>query len=323
MGKHKDLILNIKKYESDEVAEQTASSFLPSALMLSKESKKEKKKKKINDAEDWFNEVMNSQDIKVNKYSGKNDLFSEAGINYDKKKKKKKKKNKDGVDLVDYKKEFAPESALYKNLLIDQTKFVQDLQNEYNNIKSVKGTNRGVNKQISELVENITSARSLAMQLVDKQVGIKKQVADLSLKQKKEFGSGAGIGDNMSDFGSNYLKQIISSRGLLTGGGDGDVTISDYDDDEISLSLSESVDDDANSESNRYLKYENQNVSVYVVIINDDFENYEFVAKNEDGEVLSDYPLPYKTPISVNKSTNIATDSYGKKYFIIWETDNS
>ena len=43
----------------------------------------------------------------------------------------------------------------------------------------------------------------------------------------------------------------------------------------------------------------------------------------EDGDALHDYPLPLKTSISVNKSTNIATDSYGKKYFIIWENDNS
>lgn len=322
MGKHKDLILNIKKYESDEVAEATASSFLPSSLMMSKASKKEKKEKKKKDADDWFNDVMKSQNIKMNKYSGKNDIFNESGIGDYKKKKKKKKKDKKNDDLVDYKKEFAPEAALYKNLLIDQTKFTQDLQNEYNSIKAVKGANRGVNKQISELVENITAARSLAMQLVDKQVNVKKQIADLNIKQKKEFGSGSLNTDNMGEFGSSYLKQLISNRDVFTGN-NGDLTISDYDDDEISLSLKESVDDDENSESNKYLKYENQNVTVYVVIINDDIENYEFIAKNEDGEVLDDYPLPYKTAINVNKSTNIATDTYGKKYFIIWETDNS
>ena len=322
MGKHKDLILNIKKYESDDVAEEVQSSFLPSSMMITKERKKEKKKKKIKDVDDWFSSVMSSQNIKLNKYSGQNALFNESGIEYDGKKKKKKKKKDKGNELIDYKKEFAPEATLYKNLLIDQTRFTQDLQNEYNNIKSVKGTNRGVSKQLTDLIMNITSARSLAMQLVDKQVAIKKQVADLNIKQKKEFGLGNESSENMGEFGSNYLKQIINSRNVFAGN-DGDGTISDYDDDEISLTLRDSLDEDENSESNMYLKYENQNVTVHVVIINNDVDNYEFIAKNEDGDVLHDYPLPLKTSIAVNKSTNIATDSYGKKYHIIWETDNS
>jgi hypothetical protein len=60
-------------------------------------------------------------------------------------------------------------------------------------------------------------------------------------------------------------------------------------------------------------------VQVYVVITNNDVENYEFLAKDQDGIVIDDYPLPNHTNISVNRSTNIATDTFGKKYTIIWQ----
>ena len=46
--------------------------------------------------------------------------------------------------------------------------------------------------------------------------------------------------------------------------------------------------------------------------------NYYYLAKDENGDVISDYPLPSRTSISVNRSTNIATDVYGQKYPIIW-----
>ena len=41
------------------------------------------------------------------------------------------------------------------------------------------------------------------------------------------------------------------------------------------------------------------------------------MAKDEEGEIIDDYPLPIHTQLSINRSTNIATDTYGKKYQII------
>ena len=80
-------------------------------------------------------------------------------------------------------------------------------------------------------------------------------------------------------------------------------------------------DENFNSEDNTdlYLKYENRNVTIYVVIHGDDVENYEFVAEAEDGEVITDYPFPSHTKISINRSTGIATDYFGQKYPIRWE----
>ena len=70
-------------------------------------------------------------------------------------------------------------------------RFTDSLQKEYDAIKSVKSSARGVSKQMSDLIENITEARSLSMQLVDKHVNVKKQIAELNIKQKEKFGKNA------------------------------------------------------------------------------------------------------------------------------------
>lgn len=323
---HDDLISQLRDMEDDNYVTDgglSSSVFFPSSML--KDQKKEKKKyddvtAENYDPDEWFEEMLSFGDSKLDHRSKKikNSLFENAGIG-DYKKKKKKKKNKDGVEVVNYKQEFEPEMALYRNLLMDQNRFTESLQKEYDNISSKKGTSRGVTKQLTDLIANITSARALSMQLVEKNVNAKKLIADLSLKQKKELGLGANEGENMTDFASSYLKQMLTDRKAISSTS-GENTVAEYSEDELFNELSNSLIDEEErpEEVEKYLKYENQNVNVYVEIYNNDIENYKFVAKNEDGDIIDDYPLPNHTNISVNRSTNIATDIFGKKYNIIW-----
>lgn len=333
-NKHKSILSDLKDMEDDSYINSSgisASSFLPSSMLKPQKEEKEKKKKEKKeiwndyDPDDWFNEMVAFQNTKVSKSKGMNSLFDSAGITG--KKKKKKKKNKDGhVDLVDYKKEFEPEIALYRNLLIDQNHFVESLQREYDALKSSKSSARGVNKQLTDLIENITDARTLSMQLVEKHVNAKKLIAELTAKQKKELGGLAGDGENMADFASNYLKQMLNERKTLLGEG-GDPNVAEYTEDEIFDNITLNLDNgdfgnldiDRSDETEKYLQYENRNVSIYVAITDDDVENYEFVAEDENGEEIPDYPMPNHTKISVNRSTNIATDTFGQKYYIRWK----
>lgn len=321
-----DQLKDIENYEFDEMAptpQSSSDSFLPSS-MLKPQKKKKKDEDDDYDPDQWFAELMGTRNgISKTRKKIKSDLFDDYGLSD--KKKKKKKKNKDGSNLIDFKQEFEPEMALYKNLLVAQNKFTDSLQREYDAIKSVKSSSRGVSKQMSELIENITDARSLSMQLVDKHVSVKKQIAELTMKQKEKFAKELSDGDSMSDFASSYLKQMLNDRQALLDP-TGNASVSDYSDDdmldEINLSFGNNEDDENfNSEDNTdlYLKYENRNVTIYVVIHGDDIENYEFVAEAEDGEVITDYPFPSHTKISINRSTGIATDYFGQKYPIRWE----
>jgi hypothetical protein len=323
--KKTDILSRIQDIESDDISlssDSSTSTFLPSSMLT--KSKKEKEPEKSDeefeyDADAWFSEMLGFEGVKVASKKQRNALFDSAGITG---KKKKKKKHKKEGEFVDFKKELEPESALYQNLLMEQTRFTESLQKEYDSIKAVKSSSRGVTKQMTDLMENITHARTLAMQLVDKQVAIKKQAAELNMKQKKELNGNLDSSENMADFASSYLKQMFNERQALFNSGSGDPAVSDYTEDELFDELASSLnseDTERPEEVDLYLKYENRNVQVYVVITNNDVENYEFLAKDQDGIVIDDYPLPNHTNISVNRSTNIATDTFGKKYTIIWQ----
>ena len=321
-SKHNKLIDKVREIEEftyDNMAPTPKSSSAIGTFLYDLPEKSEKEfNEEIQsdgyDPDEWFNELVYGH-TKIGKSNSKkitDDLFV-----FDKKKKKKKKNGKAG-ELIDYKKEFEPEMTLYKNLLTAQNKFTDSLQKEYDNIKSVKSSSRGVSKQMSDLVENITQARSLSMQLVDKHVNAKKLIADLSLKQKKEFGALVGEGENMADFASSYLKQMLNERQSILDP-TGESVVADYSDDEMLDEISSvfDEDDDRPEEVDQYLKYENKNVEIFVVITDNDIENYRFIAKDDEGNEIFDYPMPNHTPISVNWSTGIATDTYGKKYNII------
>lgn len=274
----------------------------------------------------WFSSLVEFQSPKMDKKKIHTSYFDENGIFVDGKRKKKKKKDKEKSKLTDFKKEFEPEIALYKNLLLEQTKFTKDLQKEYDHYKNTKATSRGVSKQVTDLIENITSARALAMQLVDKNVNAKKLIAELSMKQRKEMGLDSESLENMNEFGSMYLRSMMENRKAAQSMGD-DTDIMDMEEDELFDELTQTLDNDEESlrtdDANKFLEYEKKKVVTYVIIGKDDdgrydFNDYDFLAYDENGDIIEDYPLPVKTKLSVNTSTNIATDEYANKYPIKW-----
>ncbi len=313
-SKREKLLDEIRLIEDDD-SSMSSTGFLPSSLLKDSSEKKESKKKKdlsliFDDNDDWIKSIMN---IKVSKSKCKRgDLFEfEEG-----KRKKKKKKKKKG-ELTDYNKEFETEATLIKNLLQDQSRFTDSLQQEYDKIKSAKSTVRGVTKAISDLIENINGARALSMQLVEKNINLKKLIAELSIKEKKELGLGNDGGD-INNFAASYLNKMINERGNLLNG-TGVAEVGEFTDDEMFNALSEGLTDTDRSEDvEKYLKYENRNITTYISVNNDDIEDFNFISKDEEGEIVEDYPVPQVPSISLHRSTNIATDNYGKKYPIIW-----
>lgn len=313
-SKHQKILDQIREVEDmTDYDIASTGTFLPSSIIKSNESDAKKENDDIDNYsetdDEWFNTLSDIK-IKKSKYTS-GSIFD---IDFGKKKKKKKKKKS---ELIDYAKEFEPELNLYRNLLADQNRFTDTLQKEYDNMKSSKSSARGVNKTMTDLVENITGARALAMQLIEKNVNAKKLIAELTMKQKKEFGNG-GEGENMSDFAGSLLNKMISERSQIVGTGS-PAEISDFTEDELFDSLSESLADSERSEEvEKYLKYENRNITIYVSINSNDVEDYFYYALDEEGNEIADYPLPLRTSLSINRSTGIATDSYGKKYQITW-----
>lgn len=314
----------------DELSDlDNGSVVLPSALMTrSKETSKDVDKDEkpqigeMPDPDDWLATLSSFKAPKPKK--SKKPIFS--GFELDKKGEgKKKKKNK---QFLSHKKDFEPEIALLHNLQVEQDKFVDSLQRKYDQLENTKSTARGVGKYTTDLVNSITSARQLSMQIADKSIAIKKTIADLDFKEKKEFGSKDNNSQkSLSDYTTSFLKQMTTAgRGVLTQGySPAYESFEDIDPNEEGLfssiadALSESETPQRSDDAEKYLKYENAGIEIVVDWYDsrdaDDIDNkYDFVAYNKYGEIVNDYPLPMKTRLNINRSTGTATDIYGNKY---------
>ena len=328
-----DLISELEYLSGDSYMEDHAdeipSSFISVGFLKKRKPEGIEEKKEKIESDDWFSELV--EDCKEaeagaslsrrGKASSLDDLFGE-------KKKKKKKKKKQG-EPTDFRKEFESENALYTNILRDTTRFVDSLQREYDSINSKKGAGRGTTKNTQDLVSNIISARQLATSIVEKKVNLKKLATELSFKEKKELGLGAQEAGNLGEYGSAYLKQLIDQRQMLFNEGSDEIT--EIDENDVSSYLDESMarpvteeeinlygKSDRTDEAEQYLIHENDNIQVVVSINHDDTSDFYYIARDEDGNEVPDYPMPVSKIVSTNRSTGMAIDEFGQKYEIEW-----
>ena len=303
--------------------------ILPSSVMSVKnEEDKKKEKKKHNGPdefsllgredesdEEWLESLTKMPKLKCKKRLN-NAIFEAMGEKKGKKKKKKK------GDMTDFKKEFDPEVRTIQHLLVEQNDFVSKLQASYNMMTKTKSSSRGIGKFENDLIANINTARKTSYDLAKGLIDAKKTIADLTMKERKEFGSANLDGDNMSDYASGFLKQLISAdrKSFM---GNGDIDVEDVTEDAIGDQIFESMTandayEERSDEVSKYLKYENENVKVKVILHPD--ETYDFVALDDHDNVITDYPVPSSsTQISINRSTMRARDNYGVSYELIIE----
>lgn len=308
----KELLNSISKFSDDaSFAEEEVS--LASSNITPKPKKKKKEEETFANPESWFESVMNKADIKVYKGSSRSDLF---GNEFSKKKKRKKKKN---GKLTDFNKEFETETALINNLLVENNRFIDNMQKTYNHITSTKSTYRGITKSTTDLAATITSARSASLNMIKAKVDIKKLAQDLHMKEVKEYGiTNTEAATDITNSAALTLKGLIEDRANVIDSNKDAFEIYDADesDDRISELLSESLSDiDISDESNKYLKYEKDNVKIKALVNPNDDQDYEFVAVTDEGKILDDYPLPSNAgSLTINHGVMTARDQYGRKY---------
>ena len=314
-----------KKSLLDEFDDLESSSSVISFSERSEEGKKKeeeyKEMKEANEEvkDDWFLTLEQFRDPKVKTSSrkkGNPELYDFLSGGNGKKKKKKKKGDK--KELKDYKEEFESETALMRNLLADSTRFTDSLQKRYDTLEASKSSARGVGKFTTDLISAINQSRSVSLQLLDKISSLKKTAIELNMKERKEFGAnGIGDSDDIRDFSANLLKKMIQ-QDRSDAAFYGDDTPMDGNEDAIFGNISEALEGtDRSSDIDKYLKYENRNVS-FMVNISRGTGEFEVVAVASDGEYIDDYPIPKVEHLDINESTGIATDEYHNRYSINW-----
>ena len=310
----------LDEYDELELEEPAMSfnKFRPSEIKKEKETSELAKSVDEDEIDDDWLGVLSqwkTPKVKTHKNYRNSDVFDflhgESG-----KKKKKKKKEKEGPK--DYYDDFAPEIGLMRNMLEDATKFTDSLQKRYYALESTKSSARGVGKFTTDLISSINQARSVSSQLLNNITSLKKSIADLNMKERKEAAAAnGGDGEDLSNFSASFLRKLIqqdrSDAAMY-----GDAVPISGDEDDIFDNISELLADNGRSdEVDKYLKYENRNVEL-VAYVDPDTDAYEIKAIAEDGEELYDYPIPEVERMDINHSTEIATDEYHTRYRIIW-----
>ena len=334
----------LDEYDELELEEPAMSfnKFRPSEIKKEKETSELAKSVDEDEIDDDWLGVLSqwkTPKVKTHKNYRNSDVFDflhgESG-----KKKKKKKKEKEGPK--DYYDDFAPEIGLMRNMLEDATKFTDSLQKRYyalestkssareqsrftsslqkryDTLESTKSSARGVGKFTTDLISSINQSRSVSSQLLNNITSLKKSIADLNMKERKEAAAAnGGDGEDLSNFSASFLRKLIqqdrSDAAMY-----GDAVPISGDEDDIFDNISELLADNGRSdEVDKYLKYENRNVEL-VAYVDPDTDAYEIKAIAEDGEELYDYPIPEVERMDINHSTEIATDEYHTRYRIIW-----
>lgn len=339
---HDEIKLTNNKKKKSLFADLRDASKSPFSIAKEEEIVKEEKKKQADrvreslkeypqDAEDnefaWLDDFTNMK-LKPGKRRCKDSFFGDFSDGEEETpKKKKKKKNKE--DKIDYSKHFATEERLLATMLTDQMNFVTSLQRRLDHMMDTKSTAMGVSKYMTDFIEGLNQARTLSMQLVDKKVGIKKTIADLNMKERKEFGKkDDDAGKDMTAYSASVLRQIMGDRqnyvqqGAMPLADNSPINFEDINQfPDIDDMMGEATGDDPNDETNTYLKYEDSGVQIRIVYRGRDNDklDYDFIAEDRNGNVIEDYPLPIKTPLAINNSTGFATDSYGQRYPIEFE----
>lgn len=309
--------------EFDEMEQETLSmsfnQFRPKEVKKDKEAKALAEANQEEEDDDWEYTLsqFRTPKVKASKNYRNSDVydFLHGGSG---KKKKKKKKEKEGPK--DYNEEFETDIALMRNMLQDATKFTDSLQKRYYAMEASKSSARGVGKFTTDLISSINQSRSVSSQLINNITSLKKNIADLNMKERKEAAAAAAgsyDGENLSDFSSNFLKKLIqqdrSDASIY-----GDATPIDADEDTLYDNIAQMLaSEDDRSETEAYLKYENRNVEL-VAFVDHNTDEYELRAIAADGEELSDYPIPQVEHLDINRSTSIAVDEYHNRYRVEW-----
>lgn len=305
--------------EFDEIED-----YSPVSTIANFKPEKKKKKTSIEEMEDanemgddWLRTIstFKQEPIKLTKKRSSESIFDYMGNG-----KKKKKKKKKSSEAKDYALEFEPELTLIRNLLEDQTHFTQSLQRRYDVLDSAKSSARGVGKFTTDLINSINQARGVSMQLVNNMANLKKTIADLNMKERKDLmAKNEEEGDNMGNFSAAFLKKMIQqdrADAYLYG----DDSPAEGDANDIFDNLTDQLaDSERPDEIERFLKYEKENVEVIAVVNPDDLTDYHLEAVTPNGDIIDDYPLPEISSLEVNPSTGLASDEMHTKYRVLFD----
>lgn len=203
--------------------------------------------------------------------------------------------------------------ALYDELTRDTVAISRDLDR-------MRSMTRGVNyKALSDMVAAKNSSHSTQLGVIKEINATKKTKFELALKDRAAKDAASVGGDDISP---NTLKNLFSAgRASIVGatGGYAEVSGSSHHfEPDPDLDLPE---DDGGplTDGDRYLANEGRDVKLHL-LVDDDMTPIDIVAKDRDGVIIPDYPMPTASldelKFTFNKGTGEAQDELHRNYVV-------
>lgn len=219
-------------------------------------------------------------------------------------------------DKVDPNRIFTSDIAALRSLAVEQQNITKVFEKKLKESLTDRGK-FGLDENDIAAMQALTSARSAIASISKEQIAIKKNIAELKIKQQttsntssstdnsgfsgKSHSSmevGRSILDSIFDT-SNVPQPQVSSSDYVTGSGN---TAGDILDELVGA-----------SNVNKHIQYENNEPTTYVCLGQTD-EDIEFQTYSSDGMLLESYPNPNTNITKIDRDAGVATDELLVQY---------
>ena len=228
-------------------------------------------------------------------------------------------------DTSEIAKTFAASEKKLKDLCDEIDRDKVNIQRDIDQLRSMT---RGRNyKALSDLNSAKTSYHSTQLQAIKEMNSIKKSIFEMRMKERAAKAA-AGDTEN-TDISTNTIRSLFSAgRNDIVNATGGYSKVSgavnsissnpsnmDMSDDEIEDRYF-ADEPDEETDGDKFLEYEGQGVEYYLLVDETDAP-VEVVAKDRDGNIVPDYPMPSNVEnlrFSINTTTQSAEDDLHRKY---------
>lgn len=202
---------------------------------------------------------------------------------------------------------FTSDIAALRALASDQNKIVKMFEKRLVESLADKGK-FGLNEDDVNAMQALTAARAAIVNISKEQIQIKKNIADLKLKQQQQSGMsnqpGNAGGNNNSisgiDVGRSFMDKIFDMPAHQP------IDVN-YSVPEVSLEQASQVIDNLVPNVNEVISYESSAPTTYVVVGESD-DDVEFATYDSTGQLISDYPNPSSHIETIDRENRRATD---------------
>ena len=219
---------------------------------------------------------------------------------------------------IDPNKIFTAEINGLRALEADQQKVLKLFEKKFYESLSEKGK-IGLTEEDIEAMAAITSGRTAIANINKERVNIKKNIADIRIKQNQQNNNGApvgstatggGYGGNVMDIGRSMLDQIFDTPSMTP-----NMPSTNIDYTPLNSSDAGRVLDNLVPNVNSNLQYESREPKTYVVVGDTD-QDISFETYDSEGNLMPDYPAPNVdvSSITIDRDANKAVDGYLVEY---------